>query len=208
MGLGQPRSTRNSHASNTTIVLNPILGPHPQKMESLQSTALGTWLRRYSSGRWVGSTGGAAQRLLAANPTNYSRLGSAQLGAEQSLATMFILGEEKEAGRIISISTNGGKSYFFLPSTMTPAAGIQQSLFRDRGLLDREELLPPASPAGTKKRLTPDKAWNAQRDGSRWVGHGNILGKFLPLCRINGEKRRSWRRLATEQKRDPPRQGR
>src|SRR4029077_11799177 len=43
---------------------------------------------------------------------------------------------------------------------------------------------------------------------SRWVGHGDLLGKFLPQCRMHDAERRSWRRLATEQKRAPPRQGR
>ncbi|HEV2226859.1 MAG TPA: hypothetical protein VGR56_08690, partial [Nitrososphaerales archaeon] len=40
-------------------------------------------------------------------------------------------------------------------------------------------------------------------DASRWTGHGDLLGKFLPRSRTHGVKRRDPRGSAPEQKRDP-----
>jgi pre-rRNA-processing protein TSR3 len=105
MGLAT-EVTRKFHASNTTIVLNPFSGqlltPLDKECKSILAIDCSWNLAQEVFFRKMGGKHRRLPGLLAANPTNYSRLGILS-SVEAVAAAMFILGEEDEATRYLSI---------------------------------------------------------------------------------------------------------
>jgi pre-rRNA-processing protein TSR3 len=98
--------TRKFHASNTTIVLNPFAGTVLSPLDAGCKSVLAidcSWnLAQEVFFRKMGGKHRRLPGLLAANPTNYSRLGILS-SVEAVAATMFILGEEEEAERYLAL---------------------------------------------------------------------------------------------------------
>jgi pre-rRNA-processing protein TSR3 len=99
--------TKKFHASNTTIVLNPYAGTllTPLDASSVKSILAIDCSWNLAQEVFFRKIGGKHRRLpalLAGNPTNYSRLGILS-SVEAVAATLFILGEEKEAREFLSI---------------------------------------------------------------------------------------------------------
>jgi pre-rRNA-processing protein TSR3 len=105
MGLAT-EVTRKFHASNTTIVLNPfagtVLSPLDVSCKSILAIDCSWNLAQEVFFRKIGGKHRRLPGLLAANPTNYSRLGILS-SVEAVAATMFILGEEDEAMRYLAL---------------------------------------------------------------------------------------------------------
>jgi pre-rRNA-processing protein TSR3 len=105
MGLAT-EVTRKFHASNTTIVLNPFAGTLLTPLDSECKSVLAidcSWNQAQEV--FFRKMGGKHRRLpalLAANPTNYSRLGILS-SVEAVAASLFILGEAEGATRFLSI---------------------------------------------------------------------------------------------------------
>jgi pre-rRNA-processing protein TSR3 len=104
MGLAT-EVTRKFHASNTTIVLNPfagtVLSPLDVGCKSILAIDCSWNLAQEVFFRKIGGKHRRLPALLAANPTNYSRLGILS-SVEAVAATLFILGEE-EAERYLAL---------------------------------------------------------------------------------------------------------
>jgi pre-rRNA-processing protein TSR3 len=105
MGLAT-EVTRKFHASNTTIVLNPFSGqlltPIDIGCKSILAIDCSWNLAKEIFFRKMGGKHRRLPALLAANPTNYSRMGILS-SVEAVAATMFILGEKKEAESYLAI---------------------------------------------------------------------------------------------------------
>jgi pre-rRNA-processing protein TSR3 len=105
MGLAT-EVTRKFHASNTTIVLNPfagqILTPADSACKSILAIDCSWNLAEEVFFRKIGGKHRQLPALLAANPTNYSRLGILS-SVEAVAATLFILGEQEEARSFLNI---------------------------------------------------------------------------------------------------------
>jgi len=105
MGLAT-EVTRKFHASNTTIVLNPfagtVLSPLDLGCKSILAIDCSWNLAQEVFFRKMGGKHRRLPALLAANPTNYSRLGILS-SVEAVAATLFILGEEEKAGEFLNI---------------------------------------------------------------------------------------------------------
>ena len=105
MGLAT-EVTRKFHAPNTTVVLNPysgqILTPIDKMCKSILAIDCSWNLAQEVFFRKIGGKHRRLPGLLAANPTNYSRLGILS-SVEAVAATLFILGEEEEAMRFLNI---------------------------------------------------------------------------------------------------------
>jgi pre-rRNA-processing protein TSR3 len=105
MGLAT-EVTRKFHASNTTVVLNPysgqILTPIDKMCKSILAIDCSWNLAQEVFFRKIGGKHRRLPGLLAANPTNYSRLGILS-SVEAVAATLFILGEEEEATSFLNI---------------------------------------------------------------------------------------------------------
>ncbi|MDA4117623.1 MAG: DUF367 family protein [Thaumarchaeota archaeon] len=99
--------TKKFHASDTTIVLNPYAGTllTPLDAGSVKSILAIDCSWNLAQEVFFRKIGGKHRRLpalLAGNPTNYSRRGILS-SVEAVAATLFILGEEKEAREFLSI---------------------------------------------------------------------------------------------------------
>ena len=105
MGLAT-EVTRKFHASNTTIVLNPFAGQLLTSLDRSCKSILAidcSWnLAQEVFFRKIGGKHRQLPALLAANPTNYSRLGILS-SVEAVAATLFILGEQEEARSFLNI---------------------------------------------------------------------------------------------------------
>ena len=105
MGLAT-EVTRKFHASNTTIVLNPFAGtlltPLDRGCKSVLAVDCSWNQAQEVFFRKMGGKHRTLPALLAANPTNYSRLGILS-SVEAVAATLFILGEEEDADRFLSL---------------------------------------------------------------------------------------------------------
>jgi rRNA small subunit aminocarboxypropyltransferase len=105
MGLAT-EVTRKFHASNTTIVLNPFAGqlltPLDAGCKSILAIDCSWNLAEEVFFRKIGGKHRQLPALLAANPTNYSRLGILS-SVEAVAATLFILGEEEDARSFLNI---------------------------------------------------------------------------------------------------------
>ena len=105
MGLAT-EVTRKFHASNTTIVLNPfagtVLSPLDVSCKSILAIDCSWNLAQEVFFRKIGGKHRRLPALLAANPTNYSRLGILS-SVEAVAATLFILGEEETAMEFLNI---------------------------------------------------------------------------------------------------------
>jgi pre-rRNA-processing protein TSR3 len=105
MGLAT-EVTRKFHASNTTIVLNPfagtVLSPLDVGCKSILAIDCSWNLAQEVFFRKIGGKHRRLPALLAANPTNYSRLGILS-SVEAVAATLFILGEEETAREFLNI---------------------------------------------------------------------------------------------------------
>ncbi len=105
MGLAT-EVTRKFHASNTTIVLNPFAGTLLTPLDANCKSILAldcSWNQAQEV--FFRKMGGKHRRLpalLAANPTNYSRLGILS-SVEAVAAALFILGEEESARQFLGI---------------------------------------------------------------------------------------------------------
>jgi len=105
MGLAT-EVTRKFHASNTTIVLNPfaeqLLTPLDASCKSILAIDCSWNQAQEVFFRKIGGKHRRLPALLAGNPTNYSRLGILS-SVEAVAATLFILGDEKQAREFLSI---------------------------------------------------------------------------------------------------------
>lgn len=105
MGLAT-EVTRKFHASNTTVVLNPFAGTLLTPLDAGSKSILAidcSWNQAQEVFfRKIGGKHRRLPALLAANPTNYSRLGILS-SVEAVAASLFILGEPEEATRFLSI---------------------------------------------------------------------------------------------------------
>lgn len=105
MGLAT-EVTRKFHASNTTIVLNPFAGQLLTRLDRSCKSVLAidcSWnLAQEVFFRKIGGKHRQLPALLAANPTNYSRLGILS-SVEAVAATLFILGHEDDAANFLNI---------------------------------------------------------------------------------------------------------
>jgi pre-rRNA-processing protein TSR3 len=105
MGLAT-EVTRKFHASNTTIVLNPFAGqlltPADAACKSILAIDCSWNLAEEVFFRKIGGKHRQLPALLAANPTNYSRLGILS-SVEAVAATLFILGEPDSARDFLRI---------------------------------------------------------------------------------------------------------
>jgi pre-rRNA-processing protein TSR3 len=105
MGLAT-EVTRKFHAPNTTMVLNPfagtVLSPLDAGCKSMLAIDCSWNLAQEVFFRKIGGKHRRLPALLAANPTNYSRLGILS-SLEAVAATLFILGEEKDAWEFLNI---------------------------------------------------------------------------------------------------------
>ena len=105
MGLAT-EVTRKFHASNTTIVLNPfagtVLSPLDVGCKSILAIDCSWNLAQEVFFRKIGGKHRRLPALLAANPTNYSRLGILS-SVEAVAATMLILGEEGKGMELLNI---------------------------------------------------------------------------------------------------------
>ncbi len=141
MGLAT-EVTRKFHASNTTIVLNPFAGqlltPLDVGCKSILAIDCSWNLAQEVFFRKIGGKHRRLPALLAANPTNYSRLGILS-SVEAVAATLFILGEKEDARRFLNIYKWGPDVRDAQPR---PAGGVRKGGVRDRGQGNREELLP------------------------------------------------------------------
>ena len=105
MGLAT-EVTRKFHASNTTIVLNPFAGQLLTPLDSACKSILAidcSWNQAQEV--FFRKIGGKHRRLpglLAANPTNYSRLGILS-SVEAVAAMLYIVGEQEDAKRLLDI---------------------------------------------------------------------------------------------------------
>jgi len=98
--------SRKFHASDTTIVLNPwahrVLSPPDRGAKSVLAVDCSWNQAQEVFFRRLGGKHRRLPILLAANPTNYSRLGVLS-SVEAVAATMYILGEVGEAQSYLSI---------------------------------------------------------------------------------------------------------
>ncbi len=98
--------TRKFHASNTTIVLNPFSGqlltPEDASCKSILAIDCSWNQAQEVFFRKIGGKHRRLPALLAANPTNYSRLGILS-SVEAVAATLFIVGEPEEARRYLAL---------------------------------------------------------------------------------------------------------
>jgi len=105
MGLAT-EVTRKFHASNTTIVLNPfastLLSPLDRGCKSVLAIDCSWNTAQEVFFRKIGGKHRRLPALLAANPTNYSRLGILS-SLEAVAATLFILGEEEQAAEYLAL---------------------------------------------------------------------------------------------------------
>ncbi len=105
MGLAT-EVTRKFHASNTTVVLNPfagtLLSPLDAGCKSILVIDCSWNLAQEVFFRKMGGKHRRLPALLAANPTNYSRLGILS-SVEAVAAALFILGERDDATRFLSL---------------------------------------------------------------------------------------------------------
>ena len=105
MGLAT-EVTRKFHASNTTIVLNPfaptLLSPADVGAKSVLAIDCSWNQAQEVFFRKIGGKHRRLPALLAANPTNYSRLGVLS-SLEAVAASLFILGESEDANEFLSL---------------------------------------------------------------------------------------------------------
>ena len=105
MGLAT-EVTRKFHASNTTLVLNPfaptLLTPEDSSAKSLLAIDCSWNQAQEVFFRKIGGKHRRLPALLAANPTNYSRLGILS-SVEAVAASLFIVGEPEEAERFLAL---------------------------------------------------------------------------------------------------------
>ena len=105
MGLAT-EVTRKFHASNSTIVLNPfaekLLTPLDSDAKSLLALDCSWNQAREVFFRKIGGKHRRLPALLAANPTNYSRLGILS-SVEAVAAALFITGHAEEATEFLAI---------------------------------------------------------------------------------------------------------
>jgi pre-rRNA-processing protein TSR3 len=105
MGLAT-EVNRKFHASNTTIVLNPfagtLLSPLDVGCKSILAIDCSWNLAQEVFFRKIGGKHRRLPALLAANPTNYSRLGILS-SVEAVAATLFILGEGEDAEKYLAL---------------------------------------------------------------------------------------------------------
>lgn len=104
MGLAT-EVTRKFHASNSTLVLNPFaektLTPQDSDSKSLLAIDCSWNNAREVFFRKIGGKHRALPALLAANPTNYSRLAILS-SLEAVAATLYILGESDRAKEFLA----------------------------------------------------------------------------------------------------------
>lgn len=105
MGLAT-EVTRKFHASNTTLVLNPFAGTLLTPLDAGAKSLLAidcSWNQAQEVFfRKIGGKHRTLPALLAANPTNYSRLGILS-SVEAVAAALFIVGEREEAERFLAL---------------------------------------------------------------------------------------------------------
>ncbi len=105
MGLATEVS-RKFHASNTTVVLNPfadtVLSPLDAGSKSVLAIDCSWNQAQEVFFRKIGGKHRRLPALLAANPTNYSRLGILS-SVEAVAAALFILGEKEDAERFLAL---------------------------------------------------------------------------------------------------------
>lgn len=105
MGLAT-EVTRKFHASDKTVVLNPFAGtsltPQDKGCKSLLAIDCSWNQAQEVFFRKIGGKHRRLPGLLAANPTNYSRLGILS-SVEAVAAALFILGEEESAKEFLAI---------------------------------------------------------------------------------------------------------
>jgi rRNA small subunit aminocarboxypropyltransferase len=124
MGLAT-EVTRKFHASNTTVVLNPFAGTLLTPLDSGCKSILAidcSWnLAQEVFFRKIGGKHRRLPALLAANPTNYSRLGILS-SVEAVAAALFILGEKETAERYLALY-KWGPTFRTLNSELLTAYG-------------------------------------------------------------------------------------
>jgi pre-rRNA-processing protein TSR3 len=153
MGLAT-EVTRKFHASNTTIVLNPFAGTLLTPLDSDSKSLLAidcSWNQAQEVFfRKIGGKHRRLPALLAANPTNYSRLGILS-SIEAVAASLFIVGEKEEAHRFLALYKWGPTfetlnhdplEEYAKASSETETAEIERSFFPQLRVPERRGTLP------------------------------------------------------------------
>jgi len=151
MGLAT-EVTRKFHASNTTIVLNPFAGtvltPADGGSKSILAIDCSWNTAQEVFFRKIGGKHRRLPALLAANPTNYSRLGILS-SVEAVAATLFVLGEPERAKEFLGIY-KWGETFLTLnhdplkeysgASSETEVDEIERSFFPQLHVPDRRKI--------------------------------------------------------------------